>query len=92
MFYETPDITVCPNTTTCLKRTKLVSYYNELVLQLRIAEHFVNTSISREIKERHRINAEKKQKKIIKLLHENILPHLDIVVSTVSLAYSCITI
>jgi len=81
MFYDTPGATVCTNTTTCLKRTELVSYYNELVLQLRIAEHLVNTSLSREINETYRIIAEKRQRKIIELLHKNILPLLDIVVS-----------
>jgi len=80
MFYDTLGATVCANTTTCLKRSELVSYYNELVLQLRIAEHLVNTSLSREINETYRIIAERRQRKI-KLLHENILPLLDIVVS-----------
>ena len=67
---------------TCLKRTQLVSHYNELVIQLKIAEYLVNTSISKEIREDCMAEVEKRERKIIKLLQESILPLLDIAVSS----------
>ena len=67
---------------TCLKRTQLISYYNELVIQLKIAEHVVNTSNSKEIQEDSMAEVEKQERKIIKLLQESILPLLDIAVSS----------
>ena len=67
---------------TCLKRTQLISYYNELVIQLKIAEHLVNTSISKEIREDYRAKVEKQERNIIKLLQESILPLLDTAVSS----------
>ena len=71
----------CRESTTCLKRTHLVNYYNELVIQLRIAEHIVNTSITREIRKDNRTEVEKKQIEIIELLRGSILPLLHIAVS-----------
>ena len=81
MFHEVPNNTVCQQAATCLKRPQLVIYYNELVIQLRIAEILINTSISREIQESNRTEVEKRQRKVIELLCENILPLMDVVVS-----------
>ena len=67
---------------TCLKRTQLISYYNELVIQLKIAEHLVNTRICKEIREDYRAKVEKQERSIIKLLQESILPLLDTAVSS----------
>ena len=67
---------------TCLKHTQLISYYNELVIQLKIAKHIVNTSISKEIQENYRVEVEIKERNIIKLLQESILPLLDTAVSS----------
>ena len=84
MFHEVPNNTVCQQPATCLKRSQLVNYYNELVIQLRIAEILINTSISREIQESNRTEVEKRQRKVIELLCENILPLMDVVVSVYS--------
>ena len=73
MFQKVPKYTVCQSTTTHLKCSQLVNYYNELVIQLRIAEILINTSISREIQESNRSKVEKGQRKVIELLPENIL-------------------
>ena len=70
-----------------LKRSHLVHYYNELVIYLRIAENLVNTSISREIQESSRTKVEKTQRKVIELLHENVLPLIDIAVSNQLILY-----
>ena len=76
------DAPKCHKATTSLKRSQLVDYYNELVIQLRIAENFINTSISREIQESKRAQVEEAQRKVIKLLRENILPLITVVVSS----------
>ena len=81
MFQKVPMYTVCQSTTTHLKCSQLVNYYNELVIQLRIAELLINTSISREIQESNRTEVENRQRKVIGLLRENILPLLNVVVS-----------
>ena len=79
LFIEPP---VClSESTTCLKRSHLVNYYNELVIQLRIAEHLINTSIIKEIKEDKRTEVKNKEGKIIELLRGSILPLLHIAVS-----------
>ena len=67
---------------TCLKHTQLINYYNELVIHLKIAEHIVNNSITKEIRENYRAEVEIKEINIIKLLQESILPLLDIAVSS----------
>ena len=66
----------------CLKRTQLINYYNELVIQLRIAEHPKNTNITREIWEEKRNEVEKYETRIIELLRKSILPLLNIAVSS----------
>ena len=79
LFIEPP---VCSSeSTTCLKRSHLINYYNELVIQLRIAERLINTTIIKEIKEDKRTEVENKESKIIELLRGNILPLLHIAVS-----------
>ena len=83
MFHGRPN--VCQACTNCLKRSELIRYYNELVIHLRIAENLSNTSISREIQENDTAEVETRQQKIIELLHKNILPLLDIVVSHMQL-------
>ena len=80
MLREVSNDTICQQATTCLKRSQLVDYYNKLVIQLRIAETLVNTSVSREIQENWRTRVEKRQRKVIELLRENILPLMDVVV------------
>ena len=89
MFHKVPKYTVCQKDTTSLKRSQLVDYYNELVIQLRIAENFINTSISREIQESKRTQVEEVQGKVIELLRENILPLIDVVVSSYSFVRKC---
>ena len=57
-----------------VKRSQLVNYYNELVIHLRIAEHLVNTSsVSSEIQESNRAQAEKTQKIVIELLRKQMV-------------------
>ena len=86
LFIEPPE---CPrNATTCVKRSQLVNYYNELVIQLRIAERLLNTRITTEILEEKRNEVEKNETKIIELLRGSILPLLNIAVSLASHLYS----
>ena len=59
----------------------LTNYYNELVIQLRLAEHNLNVTINLEVKEEHLNCTLKREKKIIKLLNESILPVLEAIVS-----------
>ena len=75
---------MCPKkATTCPNRSQLVNYYNELIIQLRIAEHLMSTSITREIREDNRTYVENQERKIIELLRGNILPLLHFSVSIV---------
>ena len=64
-----------------LTYSQLTSYYNELVIQLRLAEHNLNVTIDLEVKEEHLNKALKIEKRIIKLLNESILPALETTVS-----------
>ena len=64
-----------------LTYSQLTSYYNELVIQLRLAEHNLNVTIDLEVKEEHLNNSLKAEKKIIELLNESILPVLEAIVS-----------
>ena len=82
VFHYMPPVQRTVYNATCLKRTQLINYYNELVIQLKIAEHLVNASISIEIQEDSMAEVEKRERKIIKLLQESILPLLDIAVSS----------
>ena len=81
MFRDPPNHNIC-KADNCLKHTQLTNYYNELVIQLRIAEHLINTSITREIREEKRSEVEKHETKVIELLRGSILPLLNIAVSS----------
>ena len=70
-----------PNRNSTLTYSQLTSYYNELVIQLRLAEHNLNVTINLEVKEEHLNKAVKMEKNIIKLLNESILPALETTVS-----------
>ena len=86
LFIEPP---MCSNNaTTCLKHSQLVNYYNELVIQMRIAERLLNTSITTEIREEKRNEVEKNETKIIELLRGNILPLLNTAVSIANYLYT----
>ena len=86
LFIDPPK---CNASSICLKRTKLINYYNELVIQLRIAERLINTSsITREIREDNRTDVEKRERTIIELLRGNILPLLHFSVSIVIYLYA----
>ena len=50
-------------------------------MQLKLAEYNFNTAINVEIKDESRSESLKKQKQIIKLLNESILPALEFTVS-----------
>ena len=81
LFIEPPVCSSESIATTCLKRHHLVNFYNELVIQLRIAERLINTSIIKEIKEDKRTEVENIESNIIELLRGSILPLLHIAVS-----------
>ena len=70
---------------TTLTYSQLTNYYNELVIQLRLAEHNLDVAINLEVKEEHLNDALETEKHIIKLLNESILPALE---ATVSYYYS----
>lgn len=65
---------------TSLTYSQLANYYNELVIQLRLAEHNLNVTIPLEVKEEHLSDATERQEQIIKLLNESILPALETMV------------
>ena len=64
-----------------LTYSQLTNYYNELVVQLRLAEYNLNVTITLEVNEEHLSEAMKNEKQIIKLLNESILPALEATVS-----------
>jgi len=64
-----------------LSRTHLIEYYNELVIQLKLAEHIYNTSIATEMEEQYTKAALDNEAVVIKLLNESILPALEFMVS-----------
>ena len=61
----------------------LTDYYNEFVLQLKLAEHNLEVAIDLEITEISTTKSLEKQNNIIKLLKERILPALHYTVSLV---------
>lgn len=67
-----------------LMYSQLVNFYNELVIQLRLAQHNLNTTI---VKEEYL----SEQLKVIKLLGESILPALETTVSH-SYVYSVVIV
>ena len=60
---------------------QLADYYDELVLQLKLAEHNLNSAINLEIKEANITKSLERQGRIIRLLNESILPALEFTVS-----------
>jgi len=64
---------------TALKYGHLAKYYNELVLQLKLAEMIVNESslIAREVVEAERAEVLDIERNIIRLLNETVLPVLE---------------
>ena len=77
LMFTNNSVSCKSNLTYC----QLADYYNELVLQLKLAEHNLNTAIKLEIKETNRTESFQKEEKIIKLLNESILPALEFTVS-----------
>ena len=70
------------NDNTTLTYSQLINYYNELVIQLRLAQYNLNVSIALEVKEEKLSYALKREEQIIKLLNESILPALETTVSS----------
>ena len=66
---------------TTLTYSQLTNYYNELVIQMRLAEYNLNTTIAREVKKEHLSSKLEKERRIIELLNESILPALEATVS-----------
>ena len=62
--------------------SQLTNFYNELVIQLRLAQYNLNVSIALEVKEEKLRDAMELEAKIIKLLNESILPALETTVSS----------
>ena len=72
----------CKNCSTSnLTYSELVNYYNELVLQLKLAEHNYHAAINVEIEKDYKDESFKREEKIIRLLNETILPALAFTVS-----------
>ena len=69
------------NNETNLTYSQLTAYYNDLVLQLKLAEHNFKVAIDSEIKKANRNESSEKESKIIKMLNDNILPALEFMVS-----------
>ena len=62
-----------------------MDYYNELVLQLKLAEYNLEIGIDLEITEARRAKSSEKESNIIGLLKERILPALEYTVSSVAI-------
>ena len=69
-----------------LTYSQLANYYNEFVIQLRLAEHNLNTAIKLEVKQKDLSKSLNHEKEIIKLLNESILPVLEAIVSHAQVA------
>ena len=76
-----PDSATCKDKSSNLTYSQLTDYYNELVLQLKLAEHNFKDAIDLEIKEVKKNESLAKEYEIIKLLNESILPALEFTVS-----------
>ena len=66
-----------------LTYSQLTNYYNEFVLQLKLAEHNLEVAIDLEIQESNRSESMEKERNIIKSLNESILPALEYTVSAI---------
>ena len=73
--------------TTHLTYSQLINYYNELVIQLRLAEYILNVTINLEVKQEHWNKTLETEKQIIKLLNETVLPVLESTVSHYFISY-----
>ena len=62
-------------------QTHLTEYYNEFVLQLKLAEYNYNETISMEIKDNYTTEALDNEEIVIKILKESILPALEFMAS-----------
>ena len=71
----------CDDESNNLTYAQLTDYYNELVLQLKLAEHNLKVAVNFEIKELDRTESLKKESDIIRLLKDSILPALEYTVS-----------
>ena len=71
----------CDDESNSLTYAQLTDYYNELVLQLKLAEHNLKVAVNFEIKEVYRTESLKKESDIIRLLKDSILPALEYTVS-----------
>ena len=91
VFNEISTETICENVIN-LTRSELTSYYNELVLQLKISQSFLINNIEKEIQAEYRMDVEETMKQIINLLDKNILPALEVSVSLKSMHYLIVII
>ena len=66
-----------------LTYSQLTDYYNEFILQLKLAEHNLKVAIDLEIQESNRSKSMEKERNIIRSLNESILPVLEYTVSAV---------
>ena len=66
-----------------LTHSQLTDYYNEFVLQLKLAEHNLEVAIDMEIKESKRSESMEMERNIIRSLNESILPALEYTVRAV---------
>ena len=66
-----------------LTYSQLINYYNEFVLQLKLAENNLEVAIDLEIQESNRSESMEKERNIIKSLNESILPALEYTVSAI---------
>ena len=66
-----------------LTYSQLTNYYNEFVLQLKLAEHNLEVAIDMEIKESKRSESMEMERNIIRSLNESILPALEYTVRAV---------
>ena len=64
-----------------LTYAELIRYYNEFVLQLKLAEHNYHIAINAEINRESKDESLEREEKIIRLLNETILPALEFTVS-----------
>ncbi|XP_065906017.1 uncharacterized protein [Dysidea avara] len=74
-----------------LSRAHLIKYYNELVIQLKLAEQNYNVSIAKEIKQNYTKAALDNEAVVIKILNESILPALEFMLQLGSTYTDCST-
>ncbi|XP_065906121.1 uncharacterized protein [Dysidea avara] len=74
-----------------LSRAYLTEYYNEFVIQLKLAEYNYKASIATEIKENYMTAALDSEAVVIKLLNESILPALEFMLQLGSTDTDCST-